>query len=262
MALVMQWLGLATQKTLHEGRVRGLTFQILQAQGKQPAISRSRGTLELSWLLSLKHSVGISLLRSWQWVLSRPQKECLYERHALVEALLACQAGSWEIHLFDVAQAELERNPQKDQDYLRLYSVDEVREVVQIMESASRSPLSRILEQKEGTLHFGHALRQLKQASTSSNVRELLEELASVRTRDQLFDILTRLMEICEVLDAKTYFLITPSDDDLKLLLEDEELYSAQTIAAVLRLLSTLHHPPKAEEMGSRDDTHEREIHT
>ena len=63
-ALVMQWLGLATQETLHEGRVRGLTFQILQAQGKQPAISRSGGTLELSWLLSLKHSVGISLLRS------------------------------------------------------------------------------------------------------------------------------------------------------------------------------------------------------
>jgi len=47
-------------------------------------------------------------------------KECPYARHTLVEALLARQEGSWEAHLFEVAQAELERHPQKDQEYLRL----------------------------------------------------------------------------------------------------------------------------------------------
>ena len=209
--------------------------------------SRSRGTLDLSWLFSLKHIQGVSLLRFWQWVLSRAQKECPYERHALVEALLTRRVASWETHLCEVAHAELTRNPEKDQKGLRLYSVDEVRKVIQTMQSTSPSPLSHILERKKGTLRFGHALRQLKDASASSNVRELLEELAAVRTREQLFDILTRLMEICEVLDAKTYFLITPTDHDLKLLLDDEEHYSACTIAQLLRLLSTLEYPAKAE---------------
>ncbi len=255
-ALLLQWLGLALGDESFERRERGLAFQILQAQGKQPAISRSRGTLDLSWLFSLKYMQEKHLLRFWQWVLSRPQKESPYERHALVEALLTHQRGWWETHLFDVAQAELARHPLKDQGVLRLYSVEEVRKVIQTMQSTSPSPLSRILDRKEGTLRFGHALRQLKDASTSSNVCELLEELASVRTRDQLFDILTQLMEICEVLDAKTYFLITPSDDDLKLLLTDEEQYSAQTIAQLLRLLSTLHYPIKEDEAEGRQDSY------
>ena len=243
-----KWLGLALRDASSEGRERGLAFQILQAQGKQPPISRSRGTLDLSWLFSLKHMQGGSLLRLWHWVLSRAQKESPYERHALVEALLTRQGCWWETHLFDVAQSELARHPQNDQDALRLYRVDEVRKVRDMMNAILPSPLGHILDRKEGTLRFGHALRQLKRASASSNVRELLEELASVRTREHLFDILTQLMEICEVLDAKTYFLITPSDDDLKLLLEDEEQYGFQTIARLLRLLSTLHYPAKEDE--------------
>ncbi len=246
--LLLQWLGLALEDESPEGRERGLAFQILQAQGKQPPISRSRGTLDLSWLFSLKHMQGRSLLRLWQWVLSRAQNECPYDRHALVEALLTRQRIWWETHLFDVAQAELARHPQKGQDVLSLYSVEEVRKVRGIMNATSPSPLGHILDRKEGTLRFGHALRQLKRASASSNVHELLEDLASVRTREQLFDILTQLIETCEVLDAKTYFLITPSDDDLKLLLADEEQYSAQTIAQLLRLLSTLHYPTREDE--------------
>lgn len=65
--LLLQWLGLALQNESPEGRERGLAFQILQAQGKQPPISRSRGTLDLFWLFSLKHMQGRSLLRLWQW---------------------------------------------------------------------------------------------------------------------------------------------------------------------------------------------------
>ena len=248
MPLLLQWLGLALGDESPGGRERGLAFQILQAQGKQPPISRSSGVLDLSWLFSLKHMQKRSLLRVWLWVLSRAQKECPYDRHALVEALLTRQRSWWETHLFDVAQAELARHPQNDQDALRLYRVEEVRKVRDMMNAPSPSPFGHILDRKEGTLRFGHALRQLKRASASSNVRELLEDLASVRTREHLFDILSQLMEICEVLDAKTYFLITPSDDDLKLLLADEEQYSAQTIAQLLRLLSTLHYPTKEDE--------------
>ncbi len=247
-ALLLQWLGLALRDASSEGRERGLVFQILQAQGKQPPISRSRGTLDLSWLFSLKHTEGGSLLRVWQWVLSRAQNECPYDRHALVETLLTRQRSWWETHLFDVAQAELAKHPQKSQNVLRLYTVEEVRKVRDMMNAQSPSPLGHVFARKEGTLRFGHALRQLKRASASSNVRELLDDLASVRTREHLFDILTQLLEICEVLDAKTYFLITPSDDDLKLLLADEEQYSAQTIAQLLRLLSTLHYSAKDDE--------------
>jgi hypothetical protein len=49
-------------------------------------------------------------------------------------------------------------------------------------------------------------------------------------------------------MDARAYFLIIPSDQDLKLLLEDVERYGALTIAKLLRLLSTLRYPARPEE--------------
>ena len=108
------------------------------------------------------------------------------------------------------------------------------------MESPLPLPFSTILGRKEGTMRFGHALRQLRRESASSMAREILEDLESVQTRDQLMEALTRTMEICEVMDAKSPFLIVPSDPDLQLLLEDVERYGAHTIAGLLRLLSTL----------------------
>lgn len=96
-------------------------------------------------------------------------------------------------------------------------------------------------------MRFGHALRQLKEHAAST-VREVLDDLEAVQTRDQLVDVLTRAMQTCEVMDAKAPFLIVPSDPDLKMLLEDVERYGAHTIAGLLRLLSTLRYAPRREE--------------
>jgi hypothetical protein len=155
------------------------------------------------------------------------------------------------VHLHDVAQAELARqrrtgaNGQKTS--LRLYQIDEVRGVIAAMDSSQPTPLSVILAQKEGTLRFGHALRQLR-SNAASVSHELFDDLAAVQTRDQLIEILARTMEVCTIMDARAYFLIIPSDQDLKLLLEDVERYGALTIAKLLRLLSTLRYPARPEE--------------
>lgn len=255
-ALVLQWLDLATNESQIEGQWKGLSYQVLQVQAKQ-AISRSRGALDLTWLNPLNHQ----LLRYWKWLLRTPQRERPYEPHHLIVALVTSQRYEWEAHLFDVAQAELARRPRQDQnghvDWLRLYSIHEIQEVSAAMESSVPTPLSTILARKEGTMHFGHALRQLKECA-SAIVREILEDLESVRTRDQLMDVLTHLLQTCEVMDAKSPFLIIPSDQDLKLLLEDEERYGAHTIAGLLRLLSTLRYTPRNEEADQEGYTHIR----
>ncbi len=135
----------------------------------------------------------------------------------------------------------------------RLYSIDEVMEVSATMESSRPTPLSAILQGKEGTMRFGHALRQLREGA-SSMAREVLEDLESVQTRDQLMDALTRAMQMCEVMEAKSPFLIVPTDPDLKLLMEDVERYGPHTIAGLLRLLSTLRHAPRRGEVDHAGD--------
>jgi hypothetical protein len=250
-ALVLQWLALATDRVSDEVHWSGLSYQILQTQGKQQAIARSRGFLDLGWLESLQEHLRTPLLLAWTRLLRLPIKERPYDLHALVEALTSVQQQPWELHLLDVAQAELTRqqdtgaNCQKTS--LRLYRIDEVRGVIAAMDSSQSTPLSVILAQKEGTLRFGHALRQLRSNAASAS-HELFDDLAVVQTRDQLIEILARTMEVCTVMDARAYFLIIPSDQDLKLLLEDVERYGALTIAKLLRLLSTLHYPARPEE--------------
>jgi hypothetical protein len=134
-----------------------------------------------------------------------------------------------------------------------LYSLLEVQEVFAIMESSHPTPLSAVLEHKDGTMRFGHALRQLRDQAPSS-VHEILEDLESVQTCDCLMNILTRAMQTCEVVDAHSPFIIIPTDGDLKLLLDDVERYGASTIAALLRLLSTLRYVPRKEGVGQMVD--------
>ncbi len=260
-ALVLQALDLVTKGSKVKGRWKALSYQVLQTLAKQQAISRSRGSLDLSWFGHLNHHAGEHLLQYWKWLFRTPQKERPYQLHHLVEALVTSQRQAWEAHLFEVAQAELARRPLEEQDdqtrRLRLYSLHEIQEVSTAMESPLPTPLSTILERKEGTMRFGHALRQLKEQAFSM-VREILEDLESVRTRVQLMDVLTRARETCEVMDAKSPFLIVPSDRDLQLLLEDVERYDAHTIASLLRLLSTLHNAPRREEIFHEEDAQTR----
>jgi hypothetical protein len=157
-----------------------------------------------------------------------------------------------------VAEAELARrlleDPRDQAMRLRLYRIDEVKGVSATMESPLPTPLSAIAEGKEGTMRFGHALRQLRERAPSM-AREILESLEPVQTGDQLMDALTSAMETCEVMGAKSPFLIVPTDRDLKLLLEDVERYGARTIAKLLRLLSTLRNAPRKEEVDHVEGT-------
>src|SRR5260221_2226888 len=256
-ALLLQALDLASAHSQGETRWTALLYQVLQVQAKQQAISRSRGVLDVARFTAQKSQSGEHLLRHWNWLLRTPQRERPYELDHLVAALITAQRQEREAHLFDVALAELARGPLENLDdqtaRRRLYSIDEVMEVSATMESSRPTPLSAILQGKEGTMRFGHALRQLREG-TSSMAREVLEDLESVQTVDQFMDTLTRPMQMCEVMEAKSPFLIVPTDPDLKLLMEDVERYGPHTIAGLLRLLSTLRHAPRRGEVDHAGD--------
>src|SRR6266702_360651 len=258
-ALLLQALYLASGSALDETRWRALLYQVLQAQGKQAAISRSRGALDVARLALLEIRTGGALPGYWQHLLRTPKRERPCELDHLVSALVAGQLREWEAHVRDVAQAELSRRPREKTDNLaarpRLYSIDEVKEVSATMESLHPTPLSAILESKEGTIRFGHALRQLREVAPSM-AREVLQDLESIKTRDQLLDALTRAMQLCEVMKAKSPFMIVPVDPDLKLLLEDVERYGPPSIAALLRLLSTLRNAPRRGELDQAGNAH------
>jgi hypothetical protein len=257
-ALLLQALDLVTDRTGDEGQWTALSYQVLQSQAKQQAISRSRGILNLDRLKRLKNHQGEHLLLHWKWLLRMPQKERPYELDHLAAALVTGQRQEWEAHVSDVAEAELARrlleDPSDQAMRLRLYRIDEVKGVSATMESPLSTPLSAIAEGKEGTMRFGHALRQLRERAPSM-AREILESLEPVQTGDQLMDALTSAMETCEVMGAKSPFLIVPTDRDLKLLLEDVERYGARTIAKLLRLLSTLRNAPRKEEVDHVEGT-------
>ena len=169
----------------------------------------------------------------------------------------------WEAHLFDVVEAELARKTLEDRNRqekrLRLYSILEVQEVSALMESSYPTPLSSVLERKAGTMRFGHALRQLRKQAPSS-VHEILEDLEYLQTCDSLMNILTRTMQTCEVVDANSPFIIIPTDEDLKLLLDDVEHYGVSIVAALLRLLSTLRYVPRKEGASQVQDEQNIEL--
>lgn len=243
-ALVLQAFDLVSDQSHVGGRWKALSYQVLKAQGKQQAIARSRGAVDLIRFECLRCCPGKQVLGYWQHLLSLPQRERPYECQHLVDALVTSRREAWEAHLYEVARAVLARIGSKRGigHVLRLYSISEVKEVSAVMESPHPTPLSAILDRKDGTMRFGHALRQLRQQSPLL-ARDVLDDLESIRTLDQLADALTRAMQVCEVMEAKSPFMITPSDTDLKALLEDVERFGAHTIAGLLRLLATLYYP-------------------
>lgn len=258
-ALLLQALDLASGNTQGETSWRALLYQVLLAQGKQASISRSRGAVDVARLALLESRTGGALSGHWQRLLRTPKRARPCDLGHLVSAFVTGRRQEWEAHLRDVAQAELARRPREKTDdpaaRLRLYSIDEVKEVSATMESSHSTPLSAILEGKDGTVRFGHALRQLRE-NAPSMAREVLEDLESIKTRDQLLDALTRALQWCEVIKAKSPFMIVPVDLDLKLLLEDVERYGPQSIAALLRLLSTLHNAPRRGELNQAGNAH------
>lgn len=258
---MLQALDLVSDRSRALGRCQALSYQVLKAQGKQQAIALSRGAIDLLRFERLGCRPGEHMLRYWQHLLSLPQRERPYEFQHLVDALVTSRRAAWEAHLFEVVRAVLAQTVSKRRNDreapLRLYSLFEIQEVSAVMESPLPTPLSAVLDQKEGTMRFGHALRQLREQSPSL-AREVLEDLESIRTPDQLMKVLTRAMQVCEVMKAKSPFMIIPSDPDLQALLKDVERFGAHTIAELLRLLSTLRNPQRQQGVDQTQDAQDR----
>ena len=235
----MHWLSHTLSPPSSGVEWRGWSYQTLQVQGKQQPLSRQQGYVESSWLHTVKERVGHNVLLYWNTLLSEPLSECLLEKEELVDALLSRHASAWEAHVLQTARAFAFVNRE---DNIRRYRRHELREMSIAMETSHPSPLRAILEREEGTLRFGHALRLLQQNNPVDG-NDAVEELEGVLTRDQLIEVLGHVAQRCSLAFAKSQFIIVPSDDDLKYLLDDIDRYSAQTVARVLILLSALHYP-------------------
>ncbi len=79
--------------------------------------------------------------------------------------------------------------------------------------------------------------------SNAAALRDLVEDLETVTTLDQLLHILAHTAQHCQVATAKTRFMVVPTEDDLGALLMDVEQSSVQTIARFLIVLSALRYP-------------------
>ena len=238
-ALVLHWLDEVLSPPSTERVWRGWTYHMLQMQGKQQPLSRQRGQVESDWLHDVKKRVGHSVLLYWKTLLSEPLSEHTLEQEELVDALLARRLSAWNAHLQQTARVLVSARHEQS---VRRYRRDELQEMNNAMELSHLSPLSAILERDEGTLRFGHALRLLHQYNVADG-SDALEELESVSTRDQLITVLGHAMQRCSLASAKSPFIVVPSDDDLKDLLDDIDRYSAHTLARVLILLASLHYP-------------------
>lgn len=238
-ALVLHWLGDTLSPPSTERVWRGWAYQMLQMQGKQQPLSRKRGYVESDWLHAVKKQVGHSVLLYWNTLLFEPLSEHPLEQEELIDALLSRRVSAWDAHIQQTARVLLSAHQEES---IRRYRRHELQEMSIVMEASYPSPLSAILEHKEGTLRFGHALRLLQQNNPADG-NDAVEELEGVSTRNQLIQVLGHVMQKCSLASAKSQFLIVPSDDDLKYLLDDIDCYDAQTVARVLILLSTLHYP-------------------
>src|SRR5579884_1057367 len=236
-ALLVQWLTYATSAPGVHAQWKGLAYHTIQTQGMRAAIPRQHGCLPLTWLSSLPAQEREGLRSFWWMLLTSEAGRRACEIEALIDALYARSQVSWAARLLEVA-----RRVHHAKGAIRPYRLAEVKEVTTHMDPSTPSLLRKILEQKAGTLRFGHALRLLGQVNQAS-LRDLIEELESVQTLDQLIHTLALTAQECQVAAAKSHFMVVPSDGDLALLLEDVKQAGPHTIAGFLVLLSSLRYP-------------------
>lgn len=236
-ALVLQWLEYALQPG-GQARWRGLAYHIVQTQGAQQSIPREQGYLDLSWCANLQPETRASLFPTWRRLLSREQDSHPYDIDHLLDCLRTRIAQTWADHLYDVAECvHHERSSE-----IHPYPFEAVKEVTANMNSSTPLKLAEILDRREGTLRFGHALRLLGQVNAAA-LRDLVEELEAVQALDHLLLVLAQAAQDCQVAAAKSPFTLVPSEEDLKYLLEDVEQVGAHTIARFLITLSALRYP-------------------
>ncbi len=236
-ALLVQWLTYTTAVPGVRARWEGLAYHTIQTQGTRAPIPRDHGCLDLTWLSLLSAQEREGLRSFWRMLLTGEPGRRACEIDALIDALRIRSLSRWTAHLLEVA-----RRVHHAKDAIRPYRLAEVKEVTTHMDASTPSLLRKILEQKAGTLRFGHALRLLGQVNPAS-LRDLVEEFESVQTIDQLIHTLALAAQECQVAAAKSQFMVVPSEDDLAFLLEDVKQASPHTIAGFLVLLSALRYP-------------------
>ena len=242
-AVLVQWLSYANHAihTVH-ARWTGLCYQTIQTQGMQQYIPREQGVLDLLWLTEGTLATRGTLLSFWRTQLELPPEGRAYEIESLVDTLWTRSQIYWIAHLLEVARC-VHTKPET----IRSYRLEEVKEVITHMHASIPSLLKKALEQKTGTLRFGHALRLLGDFNAAA-LRELVEDLETVTTLDHLLSVLALTAQHCQVAAAKTRFMVVPDDSDLGALLSDVEQSSPQTIARFLIVLSALRYPRLTEE--------------
>lgn len=120
------------------------------------------------------------------------------------------------------------------------------------MESKSSSDLYSVLEKENGTLRFGHSLRQLGEIKPT-DLSDITAELDRVNSRDQLIRVIACAVQACVVAKSRSPFMIIPTDDDLSHLLRDVERHGPKDIAGLLIILASLRYP-RAEEANSDEE--------
>jgi hypothetical protein len=221
-------------------------YQVLQTLGVQQSISYTRGSVNNSWLRAVGQHAGSHVLRYWRLVARSSNSEMPYDIDNLLDALLTHNLRSWQAHLREIALCVASRQDKADKGELfnriRLYTLQEVKEITLRMDTSVSIPLSHVLEQQDGTIRFGHALRLLGRYNPSI-LRDLIDELDLAHNRENLLRTLTWLAQECALASAKTKFIFVPTDDDLKHLLDDVDRYGARAIAGLLIILSALRYP-------------------
>jgi hypothetical protein len=241
-ALLVQWLTYALSPE-EEGQAcwKGLAYQTIQTQGTQQSIPRHHGCLDLTWLIAIQRPHRERLCSFWRLVLRLAPEQRPYELDALTDALQTRSLHRWIIHLLEHA-----RHIHRAKDAMRPYTLEEVKEVTMQMNTSLPSLFKKILVQRAGTLRIGQALRLLGEVAPDA-LRDLIEELETVTTHDQLVHALALTAQACQVAAAKTRFIIVPTEDDVSLLCSDLEQASPHSIAGFLILLSAIRYPRQEE---------------
>lgn len=239
-AIASRWLDIASGSVLPHTAWSALGYQVLQPQGAQQAISRTRGVLDTAWLLALAKNTGPDLLRSWRLQLRRPPGGTPLESRHLAQALLGRRVDDWLSHLREMAIYQHAQPGDRGQ----VYAFEEVQEVMTAMAGSPRLPLSEVLRRDSGTIRFGRALRLLGRSNRAA-LRDVIDALDTVSDRDQLVRLLARAMQEFAVAGARNRFMDIPSDKDLIQLLDDVEIYQPRAIASVLIILAALRYPSR-----------------
>lgn len=242
LALVRHWLAAFTRPVCPEIQWHGLAYQTLQRQKRQQPLCWESGHLAFSWLRQVEREAGADVLAFWRHCLHRGDPD---EQATLVDVLKQQHLASWYRHLTQrTVWLLIDPAPM-----LRAYRFEEVRTLTAMLDPTASHPLHAVLERRNaGTVRFGHALRLLGRVRPDLR-RELLGLLEPVNTEEELFSVLTRIVQACADAKIEERYILVPTDDDFPLLLDDIHQHGLRPIIGVLLVLSALHYASAAEDL-------------